>query len=554
MPQRPRLTVALTFDHDAISDSVRRGDPPVKVSHGEFGARVGVPRILELLAREGIAGDMVRAGPLARGVPGDARRRSSTAATSSASHGWYPRGLRRAPTDEQRDILGRSVEIVRRVDRRAAAGLSGAVLVARAATLELVEAAGYVYDSSLMADDHRPLSGPPRGSALGRRGHALGHRERDGRGAGLLGARRLADVRAGAGPRRPVRAIPRPRDLDRRAPLRPRPLAWRPVDRDDAPRMHRPRSSDGDARGVHRRGEVARRGRLRAARPLRRGLAGQRLVRRPAPVAVAGRASSIGGVSLPGERVLLARVVRADKRVRADRAPRRRGRTAAAAAASRARATPSARSTPSQPKAPSARNDAEVGQGARVSRTRYGRQRPAPRSSACWPAARSARPTRSARPSAPARRPAPRRVGWFANPARGAPRTGSRRTRSPVKTRPVRLPPCAAGARPTMSSRAAGSPKPGTGRAQYGLVAEARDLLARHLLAPGDQSRAARGSRRSRRSGGRGSRRRSARIPSYDTQAGTRQGSVRPAMTHPSVRASCISGVRSPGGRLTGTL
>ena len=40
--------------------------------------------------------------------------------------------------------------------------------------------------------------------------------------------------------------------------------------------------------------------------------------------------------------------------------------------------------------------------------------------------------------------------------------------RSPVKTRPVRLPPWAAGASPTMRIRAAGSPNPGTGRAQYG--------------------------------------------------------------------------------------
>ena len=34
----PRLTVAITVDHDAISDSIRRGDPPVKFSHAEFGA------------------------------------------------------------------------------------------------------------------------------------------------------------------------------------------------------------------------------------------------------------------------------------------------------------------------------------------------------------------------------------------------------------------------------------------------------------------------------------------------------------------------------------
>ena len=51
----PRLTVAVTIDHDAISDSVRRSDPPVKFSHGEFGPRVGAPRILALLEKRSIA-------------------------------------------------------------------------------------------------------------------------------------------------------------------------------------------------------------------------------------------------------------------------------------------------------------------------------------------------------------------------------------------------------------------------------------------------------------------------------------------------------------------
>ena len=36
-----------------------------------------------------------------------------------------------------------------------------------------------------------------------------------------------------------------------------------------------------------------------------------------------------------------------------------------------------------------------------------------------------------------------------------------------MKIRPVRFPPCAAGASPTISTRAAGSPNPGTGRPQY---------------------------------------------------------------------------------------
>src|SRR3954468_6141051 len=38
---------------------------------------------------------------------------------------------------------------------------------------------------------------------------------------------------------------------------------------------------------------------------------------------------------------------------------------------------------------------------------------------------------------------------------------------SPVNTRPVRLAPCAAGARPSTRTRASGSPNPGTGRPQY---------------------------------------------------------------------------------------
>ncbi len=57
-------------------------------------------------------------------------------------------------------------------------------------------------------------------------------------------------------------------------------------------------------------------------------------------------------------------------------------------------------------------------------------------------------------------------VGWLANPARCSAAKRKSPLRSPVNMRPVRLPPCAAGASPTSTSRAAGSPNPGTGRAQ----------------------------------------------------------------------------------------
>ena len=91
-----------------------------------------------------------------------------------------------------------------------------------------------------------------------------------------------------------------------------------------------------------------------------------------------------------------------------------------------------------------------------------------PRASACSPAARTAPPRRCRHPQL---QPVVDRcdVGMFAKPARWSAairKSPEPPTPSPVNTRPVRLAPCAAGARPTISSRAAGSPKPGTGRAQ----------------------------------------------------------------------------------------
>jgi hypothetical protein len=57
-------------------------------------------------------------------------------------------------------------------------------------------------------------------------------------------------------------------------------------------------------------------------------------------------------------------------------------------------------------------------------------------------------------------------VGWFAKPVRCSDAYSQSPELSPVKIRPVRFPPLAAGASPTTMMRAAGSPNPGTGRAQ----------------------------------------------------------------------------------------
>ena len=90
-----------------------------------------------------------------------------------------------------------------------------------------------------------------------------------------------------------------------------------------------------------------------------------------------------------------------------------------------------------------------------------------PPGSACSRAARNAPPRRRTRRGARGRRRLAPSAAELANPARYSAPNSQSPDRSPVKTRPVRFPPCAAGASPRNSTRASGSPNPGTGRPQY---------------------------------------------------------------------------------------
>jgi peptidoglycan/xylan/chitin deacetylase (PgdA/CDA1 family) len=154
MTDLPRLTVALTFDHDSISDGVRRGDSPVKMSHAEFGVRVGAPRILELLAARGIASTWFVPGHTLTTFP------ESTAAIVAgghevACHGWFHENFAEVAGDEERATIERCAEAVRAVTGERPKGWRAPYWSLGDASLEAIADAGFVYDSSLMADDYR---------------------------------------------------------------------------------------------------------------------------------------------------------------------------------------------------------------------------------------------------------------------------------------------------------------------------------------------------------------------------------------------------------------
>ena len=151
----PRLTVALTFDHDSLSDGIRRKDTVVKLSHAEFGHRVGVPRILELLRREQI--------PSTWFVPGwtmttyaDDTEAILGGGHELACHGWFHEDFAELNDIAQQGVLQRWVEAARAASGVAPKGFRAPYWSLGRLTLDHVLAAGFTYDSSLMADDYRP--------------------------------------------------------------------------------------------------------------------------------------------------------------------------------------------------------------------------------------------------------------------------------------------------------------------------------------------------------------------------------------------------------------
>jgi peptidoglycan/xylan/chitin deacetylase (PgdA/CDA1 family) len=147
-----RLTVALTFDHDAISSEVWRGDNTTLRSRGEFGPRVGVPRILDVLARNDIRATFFVPGHTAVSFP-ESVATIVAAGHELGCHGWSHEDLATLDPEAERDILARSRDAIGEASGRVPQGFRAPFWSLSGQTLDLIDRLGFVYDSSLMDDD-----------------------------------------------------------------------------------------------------------------------------------------------------------------------------------------------------------------------------------------------------------------------------------------------------------------------------------------------------------------------------------------------------------------
>jgi peptidoglycan/xylan/chitin deacetylase (PgdA/CDA1 family) len=148
-----RVAVALSFDSDHETIPLRDNErSPGKLSQGEYGARRGVPRILDLLRRHDISATFFVPAVVAQLYP-DEQRRVAGAGHEVAIHGWIHERNSVLSYEVERDLQLRAAETLERITGVRPVGVRTPSWDFSPHTLRITREMGLVYDSSLMADD-----------------------------------------------------------------------------------------------------------------------------------------------------------------------------------------------------------------------------------------------------------------------------------------------------------------------------------------------------------------------------------------------------------------
>jgi peptidoglycan/xylan/chitin deacetylase (PgdA/CDA1 family) len=151
------IQVCLSFDFDAMSLWIAnfQTDSPNALSRGEFGGRVGAPRLLDLLAARGIRSTWFIPGHTAEAFP-DVCRRIAAEGHEIGHHGYCHENPRRLEPEQEERVIERGIACLEAITGQPPVGYRSPSGSFTQRTLELLHRHGFVYDSSMMADDFTP--------------------------------------------------------------------------------------------------------------------------------------------------------------------------------------------------------------------------------------------------------------------------------------------------------------------------------------------------------------------------------------------------------------
>ncbi|WP_105438392.1 polysaccharide deacetylase [Neorhizobium sp. T25_13] len=148
-----RCAVALSFDSDHETNELRDGGESIgRMSQGQYGNRMGVPRILETLKNADVPATFFVPAVAALLYP-DEQRRVIAEGHEIGLHGWIHEVNTKVPADKERELHFRAADTLEKITGIRPVGMRTPSWDFSHETLKIERELGLIYDSSLMADD-----------------------------------------------------------------------------------------------------------------------------------------------------------------------------------------------------------------------------------------------------------------------------------------------------------------------------------------------------------------------------------------------------------------
>ncbi|MBT5263666.1 MAG: polysaccharide deacetylase [Rhodospirillaceae bacterium] len=148
-----QVAVAISFDSDHETSTLRWGhSSPGKLSQGQYGGRVAIPRIRELLARYDVPATFFVPAVVAKIHP-DEQRGLVDEGHELGIHGWIHELNSSLPPADERDLMMRAADVLEKIGGARPVGMRTPSWDFSAHTLAICREMGLLYDSSMMADD-----------------------------------------------------------------------------------------------------------------------------------------------------------------------------------------------------------------------------------------------------------------------------------------------------------------------------------------------------------------------------------------------------------------
>jgi peptidoglycan/xylan/chitin deacetylase (PgdA/CDA1 family) len=155
IPEGKSIAVNFSFDFDACSVWYSYGFRTQEaMARGEFGAEVGVPRILDLLYKYKIKATFFIPGHTADTFP-DISKEIAKQGHEVGHHGYAHEAVSKLSAVEEEKVMNMGLDALNRIGVKPH-GYRSPSWDYSPQTLQLIEKYGFIYDSSLMANDLYP--------------------------------------------------------------------------------------------------------------------------------------------------------------------------------------------------------------------------------------------------------------------------------------------------------------------------------------------------------------------------------------------------------------